>query len=382
MASTVKARPNYYETLGLKPTAGIDEIVRAFTTAMGPLRPPSLGGLVEASVAYEVLRNPAKRRAYDASIGLKPEPSLRQRLEAAHFATTVRVRPVERAAIDPLHRPARQPEPRPEPEPAAGQRSAPFIAASRQVQVTRPAPLSPSPKPDQPQRPALKMEPAAPELPPHLLSPQGPAMAADAFPAEWKRAALALGGVVLAVGVLGAVAGWSSGIVEQPKQPEPAVTSALPRATRAPAAAVQPAVQVTEAGFAKPQYARARHRAVAARPVRRAPAQQQQVLTDQQVADIPPVEVHAATGAGANDAAVQAAAETAPAAAAAMEAKLPLSNATIARTIGRIGYPCGRVASTAAGEAPGVFTVTCTSGHSYRAAPVRGRYHFRRLGTQ
>lgn len=62
-------------------------------------------------------------------------------------------------------------------------------------------------------------------------------------------------------------------------------------------------------------------------------------------------------------------------------AKLPLPNAVIARTIGRIGYPCGQVASAATveGDAPGVFTVTCTSGHSYRAAPVRGRYHFRRL---
>ena len=29
--------------------------------------------------------------------------------------------------------------------------------------------------------------------------------------------------------------------------------------------------------------------------------------------------------------------------------------------------------------APGAFKVTCTSGHSYRAAPVRGRYRFRRL---
>jgi len=53
----------------------------------------------------------------------------------------------------------------------------------------------------------------------------------------------------------------------------------------------------------------------------------------------------------------------------------------IARTIGRIGYACGQIASTSAveGEA-GIFKVTCTSGHSYRAAPVRGRYHFRRLG--
>jgi hypothetical protein len=63
-------------------------------------------------------------------------------------------------------------------------------------------------------------------------------------------------------------------------------------------------------------------------------------------------------------------------------AAMPLSNKAIARTMQRIGYACGRVTSTAAveGAAPGVFRVTCTSGYSYQATPVRGRYRFRRLG--
>jgi hypothetical protein len=54
----------------------------------------------------------------------------------------------------------------------------------------------------------------------------------------------------------------------------------------------------------------------------------------------------------------------------------------VARTIDRIGYSCGGVASTSPveGEAPGVFKVTCTSGQSYQAKPVNGRYRFRRLG--
>jgi hypothetical protein len=64
---------------------------------------------------------------------------------------------------------------------------------------------------------------------------------------------------------------------------------------------------------------------------------------------------------------------------AATQASMPLPNHVIARTIGRIGYACGSVASTSATETPGVFKVTCTSGHSYQAKPVRGRYHFRRL---
>jgi hypothetical protein len=68
--------------------------------------------------------------------------------------------------------------------------------------------------------------------------------------------------------------------------------------------------------------------------------------------------------------------EAAPVAA----ASLPLPNRVIARTLARIGYPCGQIASSVPAGAAGVYKVTCTSGHSYQAAPVRGRYHFRRLG--
>jgi hypothetical protein len=58
---------------------------------------------------------------------------------------------------------------------------------------------------------------------------------------------------------------------------------------------------------------------------------------------------------------------------------MPLSNALIARTIGRIGYACGQVASTAPVDgSAGMFKVTCTSGHAYQARPVGGRYRFKR----
>ena len=58
---------------------------------------------------------------------------------------------------------------------------------------------------------------------------------------------------------------------------------------------------------------------------------------------------------------------------------MPLSDALVARTISRIGYSCGKVASTTAVEgASGVFKVTCTSGQSFKATPVGGRYRFRR----
>ena len=63
-------------------------------------------------------------------------------------------------------------------------------------------------------------------------------------------------------------------------------------------------------------------------------------------------------------------------------ATMPLPHRVVAQTIERIGYACGDVASTTAGDKAGEFTVTCTSGQAYQATPVRGRYHFRRLGSR
>ena len=88
MSSTVKSRPNHYELLGLSPTATLDELDRAFARELR--LPRAFGSLAEFTIAYETLRDPAKRKAYDASI-FKPEPkpepkpalSLAGRLEGA-----------------------------------------------------------------------------------------------------------------------------------------------------------------------------------------------------------------------------------------------------------------------------------------------------------
>src|SRR3954468_1641440 len=76
MDSTVKARPNHYEVLGLAPTASAEEIAQAFAREIS--RPRAFGAIAGVSIAYETLRNPDKRCAYDVSIGLgpKPEPPL------------------------------------------------------------------------------------------------------------------------------------------------------------------------------------------------------------------------------------------------------------------------------------------------------------------
>jgi hypothetical protein len=61
-------------------------------------------------------------------------------------------------------------------------------------------------------------------------------------------------------------------------------------------------------------------------------------------------------------------------------APFPLPGAVVARTIERIGYPCGAVASSASVEAPAgerAYRITCTSGRSYRASDRSGRFRFR-----
>jgi hypothetical protein len=60
---------------------------------------------------------------------------------------------------------------------------------------------------------------------------------------------------------------------------------------------------------------------------------------------------------------------------------LPLPGAVVARTIEKIGYPCGRIASSARIEAQTgetAYRITCTSGDTYRANNKSGRFRFRK----
>ena len=77
-----------------------------------------------------------------------------------------------------------------------------------------------------------------------------------------------------------------------------------------------------------------------------------------------------------------AAAETVPAAplpepAAAAPSRPALSDAMIAHTLGRIGFPCGRVVSTSPVE-DGAWRIECSSGASYRGSDRSGRMRFKR----
>ena len=172
----------------------------------------------------------------------------------------------------------------------------------------------------------------------------------------WKDLTFAIGSVILGVVLIGTSAQADS--EESPaKSPGSALTMALPAAKpRAGTLAVPlSSSRVDEPDFISPAVIeRARQRIRARTPVhhRGLGSAQESPLAD------------ADTGQYAS----------------AIEPKLPLPNTVIARTIERIGYACGAVASVTAleGDESGAYKVTCTSGQSYRARPVRGLYHFRR----
>jgi hypothetical protein len=368
MATAVKARPNHYEVLGLERGATPDEIARAFAGRMR-LGAKSVGATAQLCTAYETLRDPERRRAYDQSLDPKPETSpwgiAASPWSGGPYMMSAAASPAPPAA------------PRSRPE-----RPAPFIAAPLREPVgTDPSPSraqellrrleeqrrpaapayrepeqarAPEPKPD------AELEQVIAEIRTVGRTERDSLHTADSRGFAWRRPAMAFGGLVVGVGVLGAVAGLSVAGHEQAVQAN-AVSVALPRAKPAAVADV-PAPEPAPVADAQLEW-RARP-AVAVRP--RTPVAQR-------VVEDAPVET------AAQPSFEEAAAAEAPTAA----AQMPLPAAVVSRTIERIGYPCGGVASAIPVEgSAGAFTVTCTSGHSYRAAPVRGRYHFRRLGSR
>lgn len=379
MASIVGSRPNHYDALGLSPSATEDEIAKAFGKAMGLFGTHSAAAAAQLGAAFETLRNPAKRRAYDASMGFGPKPQPVRQPTSVSFRITARVAGpephVEPRADEPAAAPPRQPQAATEPERGS------FIAAALR-DIAKPVVI------DIGTGSVAKKEAARvpEELPAatieRLLGPRQEGLAeAEDRPIDWRRPAVAVGAVVLAAGLVGTLAGIS---VKDEEQGQAAVTAPLP-AARPQAHAARPAAAapgappvLAETPVSQPHQAlrpRNYHQDRIGLQQPGAPTASKPTDTDQ-VAD----------AAAAPSASEQAAADPLAPEPQSMEtvaaAGLPLATKLVARTIDKIGYACGEVASAtpADGEAAGVYKVTCTSGQTYRAAPVHGRYRFRRWG--
>ena len=361
MATTFAARRNHYETLGLEPNASQGEIARAFAARM--FAPHAMADAAQVGMAYEVLRNPAKRKAYDEALGIG-----RPKVAPAAVSFRISARVV-----------GAPPEPQVETDTrtlASERAVGSFIAQS----LRPPEAASPEPRPE-PEAQAPRPIPPRVDPPARSFVPAAALPEDEAGDSGFNRTALAAGGAVLAVVVIGAWAGLQAGTPSDALPEKAAVSAALPKATpatRAPANGVlDPAVAERAAPVAFAGL-RTRHARPAAKP---APGADRLAEVGQSLH-----KYYETTGpdgtpeiAVADAPAASAAAET-PAPAEVTPASMPLPSSVVARTIKRIGYACGSVASTSAVEgAPGVFTVTCTSGHSYQATPVKGRYRFRRV---
>ncbi|MFL6728722.1 MAG: DnaJ domain-containing protein [Sphingomicrobium sp.] len=349
MGQTVRERPSHYDVLGLKPGASADEIARAFAREISIFRPHTLGGIAEVTVAYEVLRNPERRRAYDEAIGVaraaKAAPMTTHGVGGGSFVR----------AAGPAARPALTLAPTtPADSPAAA--ATPIVEGLREL--ARPAPLH---DPVPPVAPRPQRAETTSTVPPVELSLSEETDADPGAPMPWKRAGIAAGALALTIALGAAWAGWQSSSAAPPDALKDGALLAPPTTFT---------VSDSEASVPLPPPTLAKARPAPVKPRARAAARTARPAATSRLAEIE-------QGLAEPDAAaIEAPAPTA--AAAAVPASLPLSRPVIARTIGRIGYPCGSVASTSAVEG-GVFTVTCSSGHSYRAAPVRGRYRFRRV---
>jgi hypothetical protein len=375
-SSTVKSRPNHYEILGLTPGASSDEIAQAFARELSAIRLSPFGSLTEVTIAYETLRDRTKREAYDISLGLKkkpPTPSIKAPTEWAPFAMRAAPRPAPRPAMNPLPRPTPKADALPRSKPVDEPKISPFAAAASPSEPSnadfhkaRPRPSAPA---EQPRRPEATAKPRF-ELPTGgemLQFDEARRFRIDTTDlSQWKIPALAVGALILAVG-LGAWTGLEAGNDNDQAQTENAVTLKVPAAKPLPELAGSPLNPPSSMAEAQPQ-----------RPTRTVAARVERARPPLQI-DLPEeIPGEATQSAPAEIATEQAVAESPSVEA--TRAKLPLPNAVIARTIRRIGYPCGQVSGATAMGEPGVFKVTCTSGHSYRAAPVRGRYRFRQLG--
>jgi hypothetical protein len=374
MVNKVRSRPNHYELLGLAPAAESAEVHRAFVAKMSSFGAHSIEEAAQFLVAYETLRDREKRRSYDASLGLLAKPAPR---EWSIAVTPPRWTPFM------VKVPTNQP---PEPQVSLDQ--------SREVpgepEVASPAVQSgvnePSVEPAaryeaQQQERAQKIPHEDLEVVLKHIRDVGRAERermrhADSAPSDWRRVGLALGGLLVGAAILGTMAGLSVQDKSGAAQAEPARAPAE-RAPK-PETVLDPSPPTSTAALAGPA---TEELPQAITPVLR---RGHRLFRERHSARQRMAQSAAAESAPSQDRAPEGAAlSPAPQPDQGTAADLPVSTKLIARTIERIGYRCGDVSSAAPaeGKAQGVYRITCSSGQTYQATPVRGRYHFRRLGS-
>jgi hypothetical protein len=378
MVTSVTAKSNHYETLGLPSTASTEEIGKAYAEQMTTfrLRPENaLTRLALLSTAYETLRDPAKRRAYDASLGLNAPPVVPEPVVAKPVAPQATAPFIGATSAPQFSRPRPTPEPPPagptrraEPDPRVGS----FIAASLR---------QPPPKSAAVEWPVERQAEAARPAPAPLYVE---AEYEEEHARIHKNQAM-IGAGIIGLALLGVATALPRPNVDHLPAPtvqaQQAVTIGLPPATPVKDSAIGTPVEASaKAPVARQQVPVETAAQTATEPTPVPKTQVDQSATQQASVDpLAPVSTEASAPSASDANATEATAQSAPATGA---AAMPLGNATIAQTIHRIGYSCGSVASTeAVSGSNGVFKVTCSSGDSYQATPLHGRYHFRRLGS-
>jgi hypothetical protein len=277
MVSTVSARPNHYELLGLTPAASDDEIAQAFARRMSLFRAHPVGAAAQICIAYETLRDRIRRADYDRSLGLVRAPETRQWTMAVAqqrwtpFIASTATNAVAQAAREV----ARAPEPHvtamPERQAPTEAKLSSFAASLREL--ARPGAIvdarGAKPRAEEPP-PSADLERHIEQMVAvHRAQEEPSARYGEDRSAGWIRPVLAAGGFVVAAGLIGTLAGMSvrDGGDAQPADAAltPAIHVARPHTAAAVAApASEPVIEGIDTPARRPVYrasrsARGRH---------------------------------------------------------------------------------------------------------------------------